>query len=331
MSADPRQPEGPEGRRQIGPDAEAGAAAPTEARHPAAAGLHAAPGATALSRLLEAQLASAAALRAVLGPLEHASALAAARLEAGGRLIYAGAGSSGLMALADCLELAGTYGIAPERTPMLFAGGAEALTRMTGAVEDDPALAAADLARVAPGAGDAMICVSASGRTPYTLALAEAARRAGTAVIGLANVAGSPLLGAADVAVLLDSGAEVVAGSTRMAAGTAQKIALNMLSTRIGLLLGHVHDGFMVNLVADNAKLRSRAAAMVAAIAGTGTWAAEAALAQADGAVKPAVLIAAGATAPRAKDLLRTHAGRLAPALADLARDRTITEAGRAH
>ena len=115
-------------------------------------------------------------------------------LRAGGRLGYAGAGSSGVMALADALELPGTFGLAPDRAPVLLAGGAGALLHMTGAVEDDAAAAAADLARAGLAAGDALVVVSASGTTPYALAVAEAARARGVAVIAIANVADSPLL-----------------------------------------------------------------------------------------------------------------------------------------
>jgi N-acetylmuramic acid 6-phosphate etherase len=120
------------------------------------------------------------------------------------------------------------------------------------------------------------------------------------------------------VAVLLDTGPEPIAGSTRLGAGTAQKIALNMLSTLTGLLLGHVYEGHMVNLIADNAKLVARAARMVAAIAGTDTKHAEDALALVSGVVKPAILVAAGATPETARAVLKTHRGYLGPALAEV-------------
>jgi N-acetylmuramic acid 6-phosphate etherase len=202
---------------------------------------------------------------------------------------------------------------------MLFAGGAEALIRMAGAVEDDAASALAEVAGAGLGPGDVVIAVSASGSTPYTLAVVEAARARGVRVVGIANVAGSALLGRADVAVLLDTGAELVAGSTRMGAATAQKIALNMISTLAGLRLGHVHNGFMVNVLADNAKLRDRAVRIVTAISGAGDAAARAALAATGGAVIPAVLIAAGARDPAvAGRRLAASDGHLAPALADL-------------
>jgi N-acetylmuramic acid 6-phosphate etherase len=288
----------------------------TEAQHVHARGLQAEPPLTVLARLLDGQRHAAAAVVPALPAIADAAGAAAAALGGGHRLAYAGAGSSGLMALADALELPGTFGIPAERTPVLFAGGAAALLHMVGAVEDDAAAAAADVERAALGAGDAAICVSASGTTPYTLAVAEAVRERGVTVIGIANVAGSPLLGVSGIPVLLDTGPEVVAGSTRMGAGTAQKIALNLISTLAGLRLGHVHDGFMVNLVADNAKLRDRAARIVGAISGAGDIAARAALDAAAGAVKPAVMIAAGARdRAQADRLLAASGGHLGPAL----------------
>ena len=295
------------------------AARPTEARHPRARGMQDRPPAELLGDLLDAQIAAAGTVRAALPALETAAALAADTLRAGGRLGYCGAGSSGLMALADALELSGTFGIPVSRTPMLFAGGAAALLAMTGAVEDDATSAARDVAAAGLGPTDALICVSASGATPYTLAAATAARAAGCRIIGIASVPDSPLLAAADIAILLDTGAEMVAGSTRMGAATAQKIALNMLSTLAGLHLGHVHDGHMVNVTADNAKLRARAAAMVAEIAACDTDRATAALAEAGGRVKLAVLVAAGARdAQDAERRLAASDGRLDAALRGL-------------
>lgn len=290
---------------------------PTEQQHHAAIGLQALPAALALTHLLDAQLAAVAAVRAALPQIEAAATLAAGVIAAGGKLGSGGAGSSGLMALADCLELAGTFGIAPERTPMLLAGGVAALLHMTGAVEDDTGRAGADLAAAGLGRGDALICVSASGATPYTLALSGAARASGASLIAIANVAGSALLKDADVAILLDTGPEVIAGSTRMGAATAQKIALNLISTLMAIKLGHVFDGYMVNLAADNAKLRERACRIVARLAATDAAHAAKALAAAEGDVKTAVLIAAGARdRTAAARLLRASHGQLGPALA---------------
>jgi N-acetylmuramic acid 6-phosphate etherase len=290
----------------------------TEDLHPSAAGLQDLPLHDVLGRLHSAQIAAAAAVVPAFPALETAARAAARALRDGQRMVYVGAGSSGLMALADCLELLGTFGIPPQRTPMLFAGGADALLTMTGAVEDDPALAAADLAGLEPQPGDVLLCLSASGSTPYTLAVAAGAKARGAVIAGLANVEGSALLSLADIPILLDTGPEVVAGSTRMGAGTAQKIALNMLSVLVGLQLGHVHEGYMVNVIADNAKLADRAARIVAALSGATQVQAAAALTLAGGAVKPATLIAAGATPEAAQTALETHHGHLGPALAAL-------------
>lgn len=294
----------------------------TEGRHPHSAGMQDREGVALLDQLLSAQQAALAAVRAALPAIEAAAVVAADVLRAGGKLGYAGAGSSGLMALADALELAGTFGIMPDRTPVLFAGGAAALLHMTGGVEDDPALAAADFAAAGLRAGDAVLCLSASGGTPYTLEVARLAQAAGVRVVGFANVAGSPLAALSDIAVTLETGPELVNGSTRMGAATAQKVALNMLSTRLGVLLGHVHDGYMVNLVADNTKLMDRAARIVSALSGQGMDAARLALSQSGGAVKPAVLIAAGAAPDRAAAMLTDSGGALGPAFAALTHNR---------
>ena len=285
----------------------------TEARHPASTGLHARSGGDVLGILLQAQVSALAALEAALPALERAAEAAGAALRRGGKLGYAGAGSSGLMALADCLELAGTFGIAPERTPMMFAGGAEALLHLKGSVEDDPALALADLDRAGLAAGDVILCLSASGRTPYALAIATAAQERGVTVAGFANVAGSALLERTDIPVLIETGAEVVSGSTRMGAATAQKVALNMLSVLVAIRLGHVHDGYMVNLVADNIKLVDRAARIVAAVAGVTRDEAEVALSRTGGAVKPAILVARGMASDTAEARLAETGGLLAP------------------
>lgn len=287
----------------------------TEAQHPSSHGLHAVAPDVALSRLLAAQGAALLAVQSALGAIEAAADAAAMTLRRGGRMGYAGAGSSGLMALADCLELAGTFGIMPDQTPMMFAGGAQALLHMTGSVEDDPALALADFAAARISKGDVVLCVSASGSTPYTMEIARAARAVGATVVGFANVAQSPLAKAADIAVLLDTGPEVVAGSTRLGAGTAQKVALNMLSVLVGIKLGHVHDGYMVNVIADNAKLADRAARIVAAIAGVDRDLAADALSRTGGAVKPAVLVAKGADPVAALAALDASGGLLSPAL----------------
>lgn len=291
-------------------------AATTEARHARAEGLDGLPPAEILTVLLDGQLGAVESVRKALPDIERAARLVAEKLSAGGRLAYCGAGSSGLMAMADGLEMPGTYGITSEQAPILLAGGEESLRLLAGGYEDDVDLAAADVAALDIDAADCMIAVAASGSTRYTVHAAELARARGAAVIAIANNAGTPLLAGADVAILLATPPEVIAGSTRMGAGTAQKIALNMISTLMAVHLGHVHDGFMVNLRADNAKLRDRARRIVSLIAGTDIDQAGRLLDEADGSVKVAVLLAAGADgAQTAGQLLESSNHNLRAAL----------------
>jgi N-acetylmuramic acid 6-phosphate etherase len=291
----------------------------TEALHEHAGGLDQQPPAVVLGFLADAQVEAAQSVRGAIASIADAAKIVAETLGAGGRLAYAAAGSSGLMALADALELPGTYGIPRHRIVVLFAGGAAALQDMAGAPEDDAAQAAREVIDAGLGKGDCLIAVSASGSTPYAVGALREAASLGAKTIAIANNAGSPLLELADVPVLLATPPEVIAGSTRMGAGTAQKIALNMLSTLAAIHLGHVHDGYMVNLYADNAKLRGRAARIVAAIAGCDEKAAHAALEKTGGEVKPAILLAAGAADVKtAKELLDGTGRRLRPALSKL-------------
>lgn len=267
----------------------------TEARHGHAQGLDGLPSEMILAMIEDAQLKAAEAVRAAIPAISRAGELAAERLTRGGRLIYAGAGSSGLMALADGLELPGTFGLALADVKILLAGGAASLSDLAGGYEDDEALALRDLEPVKLTEDDCVVCVTASGSTPYTLAIARAARERSAAVIGMANNRDAALHALSDVAILLETPAEVVAGSTRMGAGTAQKIALNMLSTLMAIRLGHVHDGYMINLKADNIKLLGRACRIVSEISGVDPDKAERYLTLAGGSVKIATLLASGA------------------------------------
>ncbi|MGN7751253.1 N-acetylmuramic acid 6-phosphate etherase [Sinorhizobium sp. 22678] len=269
--------------------------AKTEERRDNAKGLDVMRPELALRLLAAGQQEAARSVEQAIEPISAAARLAADSLASGGRLAYAGAGSSGLMAMADALELPGTYGIAREQIVILIAGGAESLTDLAGGYEDDMELARADVRNAGIGAGDCLISVSASGSTPYAIAAADEAAQRGARVIGMANNAGAPLLLNADVSILLETPPEVVSGSTRMGAGTAQKIAFNMLSTMVGIHLGHVLDGHMVNLRADNIKLRGRAIRIVSDITGIGAAEADRLLGLAAGSVKLAILLASGA------------------------------------
>jgi N-acetylmuramic acid 6-phosphate etherase len=272
-----------------------------------------------LTALLEGHQRALAAVAAAIPDLEKAASIAADRLRDGGRLIYIAAGSPALMSLADALEIPQTYGIPHERIILILADGDGIARRLNGSREDSAEGAISDVAAHHVTTRDCVIATSASGTTRYTVAGLIAARDAGAATIGIAGNAGSPLLDAADVAVLLATGPEVISGSTRMGAGTAQKAALNMLSTLMGLRLGHVHDGLMVNMKADNDKLRDRAARMIVQITGVDMARAKLSLDAAQGEVKPAVLIASGMDRlTEAQDLLYRVDGNLRQALAAL-------------
>ncbi|WFU83564.1 N-acetylmuramic acid 6-phosphate etherase [Bradyrhizobium sp. CIAT3101] len=240
----------------------------------------------------------------------------AAIWRAGGRLVFAGAGSSGLAAAADAAELPGTFGLDQSRIAIVLPGGTAEPFRIDGAAEDDAVAGERSMTELGDLSRDAVIAVSASGSTPFTVAAAAAARRRGAFVVGIAHHPASPLLAGADASILLESGEEALRGSTRLAAGAAQKAALGMLSSLMGLELGHIHQGLMVNLKADNAKLRERARGIVASIAGVSDAKAAAALLEAGGDVKPAVLIAHGiASMSEAVNWLAAAEGRIDDAL----------------
>lgn len=272
-----------------------------------------------LTALLDGQRRAIDSVAPAIPQIAAAAQLATRALERGGRLIYLAAGSPALMSLADALEIPQTYGIARDRIALIFAGGHAITQNLTGPFEDDGEGARQDVEAAKVNAADCVVAVSASGSTPYTVAGLEAAKAAGATTIAIAGNAGAPLFGVADVPILLAAGAEVISGSTRLGAGTAQKAALNLMSTLVGVRLGHVHDGYMVNVVADNAKLRARAERIVTGITGAGADDAAIALGQSGGHVKPAILLAAGAsTLAEAERLLAESKGRVRDALARL-------------
>ncbi|WP_167514546.1 N-acetylmuramic acid 6-phosphate etherase [Mesorhizobium intechi] len=294
----------------------------TEALHRNAEGLDIQAPEAILVSLADAQIEAAKAVRNAIPAIAKAAEIIAGRLSGGGKLAYAAAGSSGLMALADALELPGTFGIRRDRIAILIAGGDEAFKTLAGGPEDDTEEAAVAVAKAGIGAGDCLIALSASGTTPYAVRAIEEAASRGAATIGIANNRDSALLRQAEIAILLETPPEVIAGSTRMGAGTAQKIALNMLSTLTAVHLGHVHDGYMVNLTADNIKLRDRAARIVAAISGRDRDEAARLLEKSGGAVKTAILLAAGADSADAAHKILEEAGqKLRPALSRLEHD----------
>jgi N-acetylmuramic acid 6-phosphate etherase len=282
-------------------------------------GLDTWPDARILSALLGGQARAIAAVQAAIPQISEAATAVATRLAAGGRLFYAGAGTSIRVGVQDGSELPATFGMPEDRIIYLIAGGRAAIFDTLADAEDDAAEGARAASVCTPG--DALVAIAASGTTPYTVAAARKAEECGAFVVAIVNNSKTPLGAAGDVEILLDSGPEVIAGSTRMGAGTAQKAALNLLSTLIHIKLGAVYDGLMVNVQADNDKLKRRARDIVMRITGCDELRASATLEAAGGAVKPAALICAGADSlAAAQGLLTETKGNLRLALAKLVR-----------
>jgi N-acetylmuramic acid 6-phosphate etherase len=273
--------------------------------------------ADALRALLQNQVVAVESVNAALPALGAAVDAAVENVRRGGRLIYAGAGTSARIAVQDGAELLPTFNWPRERVAFAIAGGEGALQQAVENAEDDGAAAAARITELGVQRNDVVIGVAASGRTPFTIAALEAARAQSALTIGIANAPGSRLLTVCDHPILLDTGPEVIAGSTRMKAGTAQKAALNLLSTMIMVRLGRVYGGLMVDMRPTNEKLRRRAERMVMAIAGCEEAVARAALTDAGGDVKVAALIASGRGVEAARALLEKHAGNLRAAMRD--------------
>jgi N-acetylmuramic acid 6-phosphate etherase len=251
-----------------------------------------------------------------------ADALAAAidaivpRLEAGGRLIYVGAGSSGRLASVDAAECGPTFGIPPEQVIAIVAGGTTALAVAQEAAEDDDAAGARDLAAAGVHERDAVILLSASGSTPYVLGAARAACEAGALTVALVCATESELARHADHEVAAVVGPEVIVGSTRMKAGTAQKLLLNTISTVTMVRLGKTYGNLMVDLVASNAKLRKRARSAVVIATGADEADVDAALAASDGDAKVAIVsLLSGLDAPAARARLDAANGVVRRAL----------------
>ncbi|MDE0780353.1 MAG: N-acetylmuramic acid 6-phosphate etherase [Alphaproteobacteria bacterium] len=271
-----------------------------------------------LRTILGAQERGLAALKPAI-PAIAAAADAAAdclRKHPAGRLIYAGAGTSARLGVQDGVELVPTFGWPEERLAYLIAGGPAALTHTAEGAEDNVEQAMNDARALTLRAGDVCISLSASGVTPYAISACNAARTAGALTIGIANNPDTPLLYSADHAILMESGPEPIGGSTRMTAGTTQKVALNLFSTLTMIRMGRVYHGMMVDVIPSNAKLRKRAVRIVVVGADTDESTARAALETTDYHVKTAILVALGFNADAADDLIETHHGDLHAILA---------------
>lgn len=284
----------------------------TEARSERYRGADRWPTGDSLAAMLDNQMAAFFAVRNALGALETAVRAAAGRLAGSeGRLVYVGCGASGRLAVQDGIELYPTFHWPRDRLVCLIAGGSEALVRSIEGGEDDAEAAQRDIADNEVGRHDVVIAVAASGTTTYTCAAQTAAKQRGALTIALANNPDAPLLTGADHPVLLDTGPEFLAGSTRMTAGTAQKIALNLLSTQLMTELGRVHDGHMVCVVASNAKLVRRAERILAAISGCSAEEAPALLERAGRDIRTAVLLHDGLPLDEARRRLEAANGHL--------------------
>jgi N-acetylmuramic acid 6-phosphate etherase len=290
----------------------------TESLDPRFADIDRWPTDAAVEAMLDGQIAAIASIKSQTGLIAAAAEAAAERLRHGGRLVYAGAGTSGRVAVQDGVELGPTFGWRAERLVYLMAGGMDALVQSAEGAEDDADAAQSAIAANAVGIRDVVIGVAASGRTPFTIGAIRAARKAGALTIAIANNPGSALLEVAEHALMADTGSEVIAGSTRMKAGTAQKAVLNLLSTAIMLRLGRVYRGLMVDMVISNDKLLNRAYGIVQSLTDCSEASAIQAVQAANHDIKRAVLIAMGQTPPQAAALLDAHHGILRDAITAL-------------
>jgi len=268
-----------------------------------------------IAAMYEGQLAAAGAVRAALGAIAAAVEDAVPALKRGGRMVYVGAGTSGRIGVQDGSELPPTYDWPPDRVVFVMAGGLDALTRSVEGAEDNEAAGADAMMNAKIGADDVVIGVAASGTTPFTIAALRAAGTAGAVTVAVSNNAGAPIFAVARHKILAETGPEVVAGSTRMNAGTAQKIVLNLFSTAVMVRMGRVYRGLMVDMRARNAKLRRRAGVIVRQIVGCQAEDAARYIEKADGDLKTAILLGLGLSRSDAAQMLKRHDGNLRAAI----------------
>lgn len=283
----------------------------TEGQDPRYADVDVWPVASVLDALVESQMSAIAAVRAATPELERAINAALPRLLAGGRLFYVGAGTSGRIGMQDGVELLPTFGWAPERLVLLLAGGNDAIYQAAEGAEDREDVARTDILAHDPGPDDVVLGIAASGSTPYTCAAVATARAAGSLTIGIACNRDSRLMNVADMGIAVVTGPEVISGSTRLKAGTAQKATLNLISTTLMIRMGHAYRGQMVDMRVVNAKLRQRACRMVRNLSGSTEQQALSALEATRFNVKRAVMICSGIPANQIEPLLAAHDGNL--------------------
>jgi N-acetylmuramic acid 6-phosphate etherase len=295
----------------------------TEQENPSTLDLSDLPVAEILRLMNEEDSLVAPAVRLVLPEIQKAIDGIMSRLNKGGRLFYIGTGTSGRLGVLDAAECPPTFGVAPEMVQAVIAGGYDACYRAVEASEDDSEAGANDLRKRGFTKEDALVGIAASGRTPYTVGAVDYARELGAFTVALTCVPGSPITRVAEISIVPVVGPEVIAGSTRLKAGTAQKMVLNMLSTATLVKLGYVTGNRMTNLQTRNAKLRERAVRIIVAETGLTEEAASEALEAAEGDLRVALVMSKTACGLRAaKDALKATNGVVQKAIEHLeARD----------
>lgn len=292
------------------------ASSATEARNPRTGSIDQLPAERVAAMILEEDLAVVPAVAAQASVIGELAGIVADRLRRGGRLIYVGAGTSGRLGALDAAECPPTFGTDPEQIVALIAGGPDALTRSIEGAEDDPALGTADVAAHNVDESDVVVGIAASGRTPYVLGAVSEARRRRAFVAGIACTSPSPLEAAVALMIAPIVGPEVITGSTRMKAGTAQKLVLNTLSTTMMILLGKTYGNLMVDVQPTNEKLRYRAVRIVAMATELDEERAAAALARANDDPKVAIVMClANVDAETARQRLARSGRRVREAL----------------
>ena len=269
----------------------------------------------ALEAMYEGQLMALTAIRPALNSIAQAVDAAARTLATRGRLVYVGAGTSGRIAVQDGAELGPTFGWPDERLLFCMAGGMAALTKSAEGAEDSAQDGRAAINQKTIGPDDIVVGVAASGTTPFTVGAVQQANNLGALTIGIANNPDTPLLHEATHSILIETGNEIIAGSTRMKAGTIQKIVLNMISTAIMVQLGRVYKDMMVNMIVSNKKLDARAVDIVCEITNCSKETSIEALTTANHNIKIAVLIAHGQSLNDSMSLLENATGNLRLAL----------------
>ena len=270
-----------------------------------------------VNAFIDDQVNAVAAVRAASSDIARAVEAALPRIEAGGRIIYAGAGTSGRLGLLDSVELHPTFSWPHDRAIAVLAGGAEALYKAVEGAEDSRELGAKDIAALNVVTNDVVLVLAASGTTPYALGTIDEARQRGALTIGIANNPGAPVTAAAEIGITLDTGSEVISGSTRLKAGTAQKITLNTFSSALMVKLNKVYGNLMVDVKPTNKKLTARTVRLTMLATGCDEALATQTLKACGYHVKTAVVaIKQGVSVTEAAGLLAANNGSIRRALA---------------